>query len=293
MCHTDVGGQALSFNTPQLNRPHTFGSQTLNQIDALEAAGYFTAETAPASPSSMPSYAPSDDTDTSLEWRVRSYLAVNCAQCHQPNGAAPGNWDARSTTPTDAAQIINGILVNDIGDPANRWCVPGDTSHSVVLNRLSGISAPRMPPLGTNERDFVSEQLLADWINSALPGRESFAQWQLTHFQSTTDPEAQPTEDPDGDGQSNRLEFLLGGNPKSHRTPYSPQPIVGETQLTLEFTQPANRSALILTSTDLLDWTIWDIPENNVSYPSATRQRSISGSRSFEQQFFRVQLSEP
>lgn len=75
---------------------------------------------------------------------------MNCAQCHQPNGAAPGNWDARSTTPTDAAQIINGILVNDIGDPANRWCIPGDTSHSVVLSRLSGIGAPRMPPLATN-----------------------------------------------------------------------------------------------------------------------------------------------
>jgi hypothetical protein len=42
-CHTAVGGHALSFNTPQMNRSHPYGAQTPNQIKALSDAGYFTA----------------------------------------------------------------------------------------------------------------------------------------------------------------------------------------------------------------------------------------------------------
>ncbi|RYD29431.1 MAG: hypothetical protein EOP87_18340, partial [Verrucomicrobiaceae bacterium] len=40
-CHTPVGGHALSFNTRQLNRDHLYGTQTRNQLTALEVAGYF------------------------------------------------------------------------------------------------------------------------------------------------------------------------------------------------------------------------------------------------------------
>ena len=59
------------------------------------------------------------NTAWSLEYRVRSYLAANCAQCHQTGGPNLSVfWDARITTPTAAAGIINGPLVfpppNDI-----------------------------------------------------------------------------------------------------------------------------------------------------------------------------------
>ncbi len=48
ICHTAVGGFALSFNTRQLNRTHTYGAQTLNQIGALSGAGYFHDARSPA-----------------------------------------------------------------------------------------------------------------------------------------------------------------------------------------------------------------------------------------------------
>jgi len=163
-CHTGQGGFALSFNTRQLNRSHAFGGQTLNQISALSAAGYF--DRPVSGVESLPALVPAGDTGRSLESRVRSYLAANCVQCHQPGGAARGNWDARPGTPTGEAGLINGALLNTGDDPLNRFLVPGNPGASMVLHRLRGEGMTRMPPLGTSERDLAAEQLLTDWINS-------------------------------------------------------------------------------------------------------------------------------
>ncbi len=46
-CHTYVGGYALSFNTPQLNRTNTYGGLPQNQIDALNSAGYLSGSVSP------------------------------------------------------------------------------------------------------------------------------------------------------------------------------------------------------------------------------------------------------
>lgn len=161
-CHTSASGHALSFNTYQLNKG--------NQLGDLEQAGYFSQPLAVA-PHALPALAAADDSSASLEWRVRSYLQTNCAQCHQPNGSSRGDWDARITTPMDMANIISGALVNDGGDPANRWAVPGDPAHSMVLKRLQGDGFLRMPPLASSERDLAAEKLLTDWILTELPTR--------------------------------------------------------------------------------------------------------------------------
>src|SRR4051794_1840645 len=113
-CHTAVAGHALSFNTRQLNRLNTYAGQTVNQIQYLNDSGYFAVPVSGVN--NFPAFAPSTDTTQSLEWRARSYFAVNCVQCHQPGGAALGNWDARPTTPTDQAKMINGVLADNRGN---------------------------------------------------------------------------------------------------------------------------------------------------------------------------------
>ena len=162
-CHTPVGGQALSFNTAQLNRTVTYGATSANQLAALASAGYFTTATIP-DPATLRALAPSDDTSATLEYRVRSYLAANCVQCHQPGGAALGNWDARIQTPTDSAGLLNGSLIDNRGDAANRVIVPSDLSHSVMLARISTRGSGQMPPLGSNELDLKNIALLTNWI---------------------------------------------------------------------------------------------------------------------------------
>ena len=94
-CHTETGGRALAFDSLQLNRSATFGSESHNQISALRTMGYFTNN--PPAPHSLTALTPASDTTISTEFRARSYLHSNCSQCH--NGSGIGTWDARLHTP--------------------------------------------------------------------------------------------------------------------------------------------------------------------------------------------------
>lgn len=292
VCHSPAGGFALSFNTRQLNRTNTFDAETLNQITALAQAGYLTGMNSAVN--TLPAHVPANDTTASLESRVRSYLAVNCVQCHQPGGAATGNWDARITTPTDAAGLINGPLVNSDGDPLNRWAVPNDPAHSMVLKRLQGTAVQRMPPLGSNERDLVGEALITEWINS-LGTRQNFAQWQSSQFSTVGgagSSSAQPEADPDFDGHTNRLEYLLSQPPLVLDPPLVPETTMDATTITLTFDQPANRSVIVETSTDLGAWSTWDVPGNTPFFPATSLNRTLTGPREGAQRVFRLRYSE-
>ena len=170
-CHTNVGGFALSFNTRQLNSNHPYQSGPANQIQALSNAGYFT--TTVGNIGSLPTLARPDDTSASIELRARSYLQVNCAQCHQPGGTGLGAWDARIATSLSSAGIVNGILNDVRGDAANRVLVPQDPGHTMLLRRMQNLPlAPRMPPIGSNVLDQASIALMAEWVNAIVPSSE-------------------------------------------------------------------------------------------------------------------------
>jgi uncharacterized repeat protein (TIGR03806 family) len=291
-CHSAVAGYGLGFNTRQMNGSHVYGTQNLNQIKALSDAGYFTAPVPHVN--NLPALVKASDTTQSFESRVRSYFAANCLQCHQPGGEAPTYWDARPTTPTDMANMINATLAYDEDDPANRFVVPGDTSHSMVLKRLMG-EVSRMPPLATRELDPEAIQLITDWITRELPTRLSFSDWQTYYFRSTTSPESQPGADPDRDGQSNAEEYLANTDPTNASSRFNS--LLGSTagaQALFTFTQPANRAALVETSTDLVNWTLWDVPGNMPSYPGIAQPRMFTVPLNMEsQRHFRLQFSAP
>ena len=110
------------------------------------------------------------DLTAPVEDRVRSYLAANCAQCHQPGGRALGSWDARFSTPLSASGILDGLLVNDQGNPANRVVKPAAPEESMLLQRIRTLGQGRMPPLASTELDLESIALLELWINSLISG---------------------------------------------------------------------------------------------------------------------------
>jgi uncharacterized repeat protein (TIGR03806 family) len=165
-CHTPAGGHALSFNTRQLNRDHGFPGGTANILSALAQAGYLDATPpAPAAlPALSPSATPADEARASLETRARSYLDANCSQCHQPGGTALGFWDARAAVPLSLAGLVNGPLVDQGGDAANRVIVPGDPARSRLLHRIATRGTGQMPPISSNVRDLAGEALLSAWI---------------------------------------------------------------------------------------------------------------------------------
>jgi len=214
LCHTraNQGGLALGFNTPQLNRDFNFGGTVDNQLRAMSHAGYFT--TPITSLYSLRALAHPANEAVSVEQRVRSYLAANCVQCHQPGGSGLGQFDARLFTPLPATRLVNGALNRDDGNPLNKVIVPGSLDRSMMLSRISTLNpGRRMPPLATSLIDTQAVALFTRWISNQLPGYRTFPQWQSNYFGSTNLPAALAAADPDNDRASNFAEYLTGTHP--------------------------------------------------------------------------------
>lgn len=263
VCHTPQAGHSLSMNTRQLNLTNTIQGITGNQIDLLENAGYFSNN--PASINLLPRHLKPAETSFPIEARVRSYLDVNCAYCHKSGGtAAPAAWDGRVELTLDETGLIDGNASNNGGDPLNKLIVPGDTIHSIVLNRVALANGfTRMPPVGSNELDHANIALLTEWIQQSLPTRVTYADWRQQQFNSASSPEGAPDFDADGDGENNQSEFLAGTDPLNGLSFPILNHSIQNGQFELGFTVPANRSVRIETSTDLFNWTPWDVPGNH------------------------------
>jgi mono/diheme cytochrome c family protein len=290
-CHTPQAGRALSFNTRQLNRNLSIHGFFGNQLDLLHTGGYFAND--PDSPNVLPRHLRPDETSYPVEARVRSFLAVNCAYCHQDGGTVAGaNWDGRPELTLAETGLVYGVANNNGGDPANRLVVPGDTPHSIVLSRVSASNGfTRMPPLGTNELDQEAIDLIADWIANQLPLRQDYEQWRLAHFESDTSPEGEPDADPDSDTRTNRDEFLSGTDPLDAGSFLASRISSDGTTVTVDFAVPANRSAVVETSIDLVTWELWDVPGND-GIPRPAGPAALTGTLLGPHQFFRLRVEE-
>lgn len=296
-CHTPAGGYALGFNTAQLNRDVTLNGTPENQLRWLDRLGYFQANLTRFH--LLPALAPASDTNTSREYRVRSYLAANCAQCHQPGSTGVGLFDARATTPTDQASLILGPLNDTADDPDSRVIVPGSPTHSMLLTRISSLGPTRMPPMASSVLDQEAIDLLRAWITNDLPNYRSLAQWQTDQFGSTTDPRAQPAADPDLDHAPNQQEYLAGTDPLNPAQAWgiaivsTPSPKA----VTLRFSRAANRAYEIQTVLALdqpISWESMDIPENRPWFPTSTGQTALRlPITNTAPQFYRVQFRAP
>jgi glucose/arabinose dehydrogenase len=289
-CHNASAGWVLGFNAPQLNREMTYGSETTNQIVSLAKAGYLTST--PTNYHALLALAHPDDAEVSQEFRVRSYLNANCAQCHRPGGPGLGNFDARIGTPTDAANLIDGALNDNLGDPQNRVLVAGSTAHSVLLQRMSIRGQKQMPPIASNVPDPAGSQLLSNFVTGELLTRKSFAQWQTNNFGSSVAANG----DPDADGASNLLEWLADTNPNQPGDGWSIRARAGQGgAVEIVFTNPANRGVVIEASdADFQNWTPVEAPGNRLLFPITPKEVVIPNAVDNGQaRFYRAQIIAP
>lgn len=170
-CHNPGAGHVLGFDTRQLNHARTpLAGQGGNYLGLLESAGYLGALPSPAA--SLPAHADIHDGNANLEDRVRAYLDVNCAYCHEDS-----SFNLRASVPLDLTGLLH---VSDGGqithpDPAVRRVIPGNAALSSVLQRTAG--APlfnRMPPLASSVIDDQGVALLTAWIEDYANSAPSF-----------------------------------------------------------------------------------------------------------------------
>lgn len=290
-CHTPQAGHALSFNTRQLNRTETINGLTGNQLTLLSTGGFLEGAAPPVA--SLQRHVRSDETQYPLEQRARSYFAVNCAYCHQAGGSVGGFWDGRAHLRLEQTGLINGAAENNGGNPLNKYIVPGDPTHSIVLNRMAATNGfNRMPPLGSSEVDPADIQLITDWINSELTTRPIYDVWRSNYF-AALDPNGDRTADPDGDGLDNYREYLLGSSPLTGAGAWQAQVQTGATPK-LRFLKKSHRFYSIQTSETLGTWTDWKPAELPGGYSAQDEWIEVPiPATPSGKQFFRFQVSEP
>jgi mono/diheme cytochrome c family protein len=114
-----------------------------------------------------------DDTSRSLEDHARSYLDVNCANCHRPGGTV-AYFDARYDKPLEKQGLIDGPVLIDEGIDHARIIAPNDIWRSILYMRANTVEAIKMPPLARQTLDSAGMALLRQWIES-LGGRPVLA----------------------------------------------------------------------------------------------------------------------
>lgn len=295
VCHTTGAGFGLGFNTAQLNRDFNYLGTVTNQLEALQLAGYF--NNTISNRHLLRALASATNDSVSREYRVRSYLAANCVQCHQPGTAAQALWDARITTPGPQNGIINGELINELGDAGNRVIAPGSLEMSALFQRVASMGAGHMPPLGTDVVNTQSVALLAAWITNDLPNYVSYETWQTNYFGSTNTANAALQADPDGDRAKNYLEYLTGTVPTNAASAWGVSIAVSNNAVRILIPQVANRAVEVQATTNLFDnnsWAVLNQADNAPFFPASNRISIVSDpASSTVPKYYRVRVYEP
>lgn len=166
-CHNSAAGGALGLSTRQLTREVGVGAARTSQVTAWTRAGWVTG--APASAQATPGLVALEVTESPLRERVRSYLDVNCAPCHRPDGAR-ALFDARLTTPLERAGLVDGELLDPLGMQGARVIKPGDPGASILLLRLYSVGNVAMPPVGKPGVDLRACEAVTRWIEDLGSG---------------------------------------------------------------------------------------------------------------------------
>lgn len=113
-----------------------------------------------------------DDEEASLDARARSYLAANCAHCHNPKGPADtSGLDLTFEAAGAALGRCKPPIAAGSGTGGRRFTVtPGDPEGSILTYRLASTDpGAMMPELGRSLSHDEGAALVADWIRS-MPG---------------------------------------------------------------------------------------------------------------------------
>ncbi|MCC5874370.1 MAG: hypothetical protein JJU22_18385 [Gammaproteobacteria bacterium] len=125
----------LGLQTRQMNRGFPFPLATDNQLRTYDHIELFT--TGIGDVGQYAAFPRLDDASQPLEEQARTYLDVNCAQCHRPEGGTTVALDLRFDTPLAATNTI-GVApqAGTLGLDDARIIAPGARGESVLWERM-------------------------------------------------------------------------------------------------------------------------------------------------------------
>lgn len=294
-CHQVGAGFALGFNTPQLNRTMNYNGLVTNQIAALGCSGFFTQ--CVENVVQLPRLVHATNTEYSVEYRVRSYLQANCANCHFPGGPIPGNFSARLKESLVDANLIDGLLNDELVDINNRVIVRGSVPHSMLHTRIATLDQNwRMPPLASMVLDTQNIALVASWINGEATQFQFYHEWASNHFGSATNSLAGRDTDADGDFAVNYLEYLTGTQPTNETDVWNgPQLALTNQSVAFQFIRPARVGADIQRAASLSapEWISLEEAVNTRVFSAAPAEVYHLEDPSVTSAYYRIRIIEP
>lgn len=169
ICHkSNNTGVPIGTKPQNLNFDYAYANGTKNQLAYWKEKGYLQDNT-PIPTLSVVNYR---DESQPLDLRVRSYLDINCAHCHQSNSHCDYRPIRLAFSETISSENM-GICVppdQNIGASLTNIITPNNINRSVMHFRLnSNDDAYKMPLLGRSIQHEEGIQLLSSYINSLTP----------------------------------------------------------------------------------------------------------------------------
>jgi uncharacterized repeat protein (TIGR03806 family) len=169
-CHNKFGDpQPIGPKPQNLNKNYPYDTGIMNQLEKWVDAGYLEN----TYPDNIETTVAWDDTNESLDLRVRSYIDINCAHCHSEQSYCEYR-PMRFAFNTNNELTNMGVCVEPDTNVGNEFPFimnPGDAEASVVMFRINSIEEQyRMPLLGRTLQHVEGVELVREWINS-LPDR--------------------------------------------------------------------------------------------------------------------------
>lgn len=184
-CHKarqTINSVAVDVNIPigikpqNINFDYNYGTETKNQLTKWIEVGYL--QNNFSLPSANNTTIDYTDTSKPLESRVRSYLDINCAHCHQDNRHC--DYRPMRFALAETGDLVNGLAnmgvcvntqdMQDFPPALSKIVSPGNINRSMLYYRLNTTNENyRMPLHGRTVIHTEGVALIEQWINSLQP----------------------------------------------------------------------------------------------------------------------------
>lgn len=166
-CHNPANKGTIGPRTRYLNSDFTYNKTNItgNQLVTLSHLGILNQSITDNDTSNFLTYKSNDDDNATLEEKARSYLDLNCAFCHQPEGNR-AQFDLRLFKTLEETNLLTVGTITPLGIEGERIVVPGDAEKSILYHRLSSTETSiMMPPFAKNRADDNAVVLIREWID--------------------------------------------------------------------------------------------------------------------------------